>query len=66
MLDFIAMKTEEAVRRAGSRNALAKLLRITGAAVSQWGEDVPELRMWQLKAKKPHWFRKPKQVAEAA
>ena len=47
------MKTEEPFRRAGSRNALAKLLRITGAAVSQWGEDVPELRMWQLKAKSP-------------
>ena len=60
------MKTDEAVRRAGGRNALARLLGITGAAISQWGEEVPELRRWQLKAKKPHWFRKPKQMAEAA
>jgi hypothetical protein len=52
------MKTSEATRRAGGRNALARLLGITGAAISQWGEDMPPLRRYQLKEAKPGWFRK--------
>lgn len=65
------MRTDEAIRKAKGRNNLAKILGITGSAVSQWGETIPELRMYQLRRKKPHWFRAQKveqnqQVAQAA
>ena len=40
---------------AGSQIALAKLLGISQAAVSQWTK-VPEQRIWQLKVLKPSWF----------
>jgi hypothetical protein len=50
------MKTEEAVRRAGSVKALADLLGITSGAISQWGEDLPEARVWQLRVLRPEWF----------
>ena len=36
--------------------ALAKILGITRQAISQWGNKVPEARVWQLKALKPDWF----------
>jgi hypothetical protein len=29
---------------------------ITSSAVSQWGEDMPEGRLWQLKVIRPEWF----------
>ena len=38
------MKTEEAVKRYGSKYRIAQLLGITRQAVGQWGEDVPELQ----------------------
>ena len=60
------MRTEDAIRLAKGRNALARLLGITGSAVSQWGETVPELRVYQIRAKKPHWFRRKAAPAAAA
>jgi len=42
------MKTEEAVKRHGSKYRLAQLLGITRQAVGQWGEDVPELQALKL------------------
>jgi predicted transcriptional regulator len=50
------MKTELAVKHAGSVKALADLLGVTSSAISQWGEDVPEARVWQLRVLKPEWF----------
>jgi hypothetical protein len=50
------MKTQHAINLAGSTKALADLLGITSAAVSQWGEDVPDGRCWQLKVLRPDWF----------
>ena len=50
------MKTVDAVHLAGSAAKLAALLGITKSAVSQWGEDVPEMRVFQLKVLKPEWF----------
>ena len=50
------METKKAVEHAGSATALAELLGITISAVSQWGECVPETRVWQLKVLKPAWF----------
>jgi predicted transcriptional regulator len=50
------MSKEEAISRAGSQSHLAKLLNITQAAVSQWGANVPDARVWQLRVLKPEWF----------
>jgi DNA-binding transcriptional regulator YdaS (Cro superfamily) len=52
------MDTQQAIEKAGSAMALAKLLGITRQAISQWGDKVPQARLWQLKALKPSWFRK--------
>ncbi|MGI9143114.1 MAG: Cro/CI family transcriptional regulator [Fluviibacter sp.] len=51
------METAEAIRLAGSQSELARILRITQAAVAQWGANVPEARVWQLKVLRPDWFR---------
>lgn len=52
------MKTQDAIDLAGGATALAELLEITPSAVSQWGDDVPQPRVWQLKVLKPAWFKK--------
>jgi transcriptional repressor of cell division inhibition gene dicB len=54
------MKTEQAIHHAGSHKMLADLLGITPSAVSQWGEEVPQAREWQLKVLRPEWFAEPK------
>lgn len=59
------MKTEDAIRLAGSATELAAMLGITGGAISQWGEEVPEARVWQLRVLKPKWFDKPKRKEAA-
>ena len=51
------MKTQQAIALAGSVKALAEILGITSAAISQWGEDMPDGRMWQLKVLRPKWFK---------
>lgn len=50
------MKTVQAIKQAGSASALADLLGITPSAVSQWGEQVPNGRVWQLRVLRPEWF----------
>lgn len=50
------MKTQQAIKLAGSVKALAALLEITSGAISQWGEEIPQQRVWQLRALKPDWF----------
>jgi DNA-binding transcriptional regulator YdaS (Cro superfamily) len=52
------MKKELAIQKAGSAKALADILGVTRAAISQWGRDVPKARLWQLMAVKPEWFNK--------
>jgi len=52
------MKTATAIELAVTAKALADLLGITPSAVSQWGEDVPSNRIWQLRVLKPEWFEK--------
>lgn len=54
------MKTQQAIDLAGNAASLAKLLGITPSAITQWGEDVPKGRIWQLKVLRPAWFRKAK------
>lgn len=50
------MKTSDAIQLAGSATALAELFDITLSAVSQWGEELPQPRYWELRVKKPAWF----------
>ena len=50
------MKSKQAIKLAGSVIKLATLLGISRMAVYQWGEDVPQARLWQLKVIKPEWF----------
>lgn len=53
------MKTQDAIRLVGGKpKDLADLLDITPSAISQWGEEVPEAREWQLKVLRPEWFAK--------
>ena len=49
------MTKTEAIQKAGTMTALAKLLGISVPAVSQW-RVMPEKRIWQLKVVKPEWF----------
>lgn len=50
------MNKQTAIALAGSAKALSDLLGINQSAISQWGDLIPELRMWQLKSLKPEWF----------
>lgn len=43
------MTKKQAIEAFGSAKALADALGISEAAVSQWGEQVPELRVYQIK-----------------
>ncbi|MBW0298526.1 Cro/Cl family transcriptional regulator [Shewanella sp. LC6] len=42
------MKTSDAVAYFKTKSNLAKQLGITHSSISQWGEEVPELRAFQL------------------
>ena len=42
------MKTKDALSRYASKAELAKALGITPQAISQWGEDMPELQALKL------------------
>jgi DNA-binding transcriptional regulator YdaS (Cro superfamily) len=50
------MTKQTAIELAGGVTALARLLGIKPASVSQWKENVPQLRVYQLKELKPGWF----------
>lgn len=52
------METKTAIDLAGSPTALAEILGITVSAVSQWGDLIPEKRVWQLRVLRPEWFAK--------
>jgi hypothetical protein len=36
------------------------MLGIQRQAVSQWGDEIPQARLWQLKVLRPEWFTKSK------
>lgn len=59
------MKKQDAIDLAGSPTALARLLGITAGAITQWGDDVPDARIWQLKVVKPLWFKQPRKQRQA-
>jgi DNA-binding transcriptional regulator YdaS (Cro superfamily) len=50
------MKKQDAIIKAGSVRALADLLGISQAAISMWGENIPQAREWQLRVIRPEWF----------
>jgi DNA-binding XRE family transcriptional regulator len=52
------MQKSTAIKLAGSQTKLAALLGISQAAIAQWGNDVPLMRIYQLKSLKPKWFKK--------
>lgn len=60
------MKTEQAINLAGNATKLSKIIGVTQGAISQWGDDVPEKRIWQLKILRPMWFKGEKQAATLA
>jgi DNA-binding transcriptional regulator YdaS (Cro superfamily) len=49
------MTKEEAIKRAGSQSALARLLGVTRGAVWQW-KALPSGRLYQLMVLRPEWF----------
>jgi hypothetical protein len=51
----LRMTKEQLVQLAGSQSELARLLKISRAAVCLW-KAVPELRMRQLRDLRPEWF----------
>jgi hypothetical protein len=51
------MNTQKAIELAGGSSALANLLGITPGAVSQWGNELPDRRIWQLRVLRPEWFK---------
>lgn len=50
------MKKQDAVDKAGGVNALAEVFGISPSAVSQWTDELPEGRVWQLRVIRPTWF----------
>ena len=50
------MEKQKAIKLAGSQSKLAAVLGVSQAAISQWGQDVPMMRIYQLKSLKPEWF----------
>lgn len=59
----IIMKKSDAISVVGSKAKLARLLKVTKGAVSQWGEDLPELRALQLEKLLKTKKSQPKQKA---
>jgi hypothetical protein len=51
------MEKSTAIRLAGSQTKLAAILGISQAAIAQWGDDVPMMRIYQLKSLRPQWFK---------
>lgn len=60
-LESPPMKKRQAIRRAGSSANLARLLGVTPQSVSGWGDELPPLRVYQLRELRPSWFpRRPR------
>jgi predicted transcriptional regulator len=51
------MKVEELLERSKCNlSEIARILGITAPAAYKWNGEVPMLRLYQLKEKKPEWF----------
>lgn len=51
------MNTDRAIKLAGSREALAKLLGCAVMTTYRWKPGLPRVRELQLRLAKPEWFR---------
>jgi hypothetical protein len=60
------MKKTELFKLAGGKRQAVYLLGISTQAVAKWGDDVPELRVFQLKVLRPQWFESLKKPAPIA
>lgn len=47
------MRTADVVAVFGSAKALADFLGVSKSAISQWGDEVPELREYKLREQRP-------------
>jgi hypothetical protein len=52
----VRMDKKTAIQLAGGVLALAKLLGISRPAIYQWKDQVPKMRVFQLKTLRPEWF----------
>lgn len=52
------MKVSDAVRFAGTKAELARILGLSPQAVSKWVDTLPPLQVYRLREKKPRWFAK--------
>ena len=51
------MKTSKAIKLAGSKVELARILGVKRQAVHQWVPNLPPLRVFQLRELRPGWFK---------
>lgn len=49
-----------------TKTAIAQFFGITPAAVAQWGDRIPPLRVYELRERKPELFKESAPTAEAA
>ena len=59
----VGMEKSTAIRLAGNQTKLAAILGISQAAIAQWGNDVPVMRIYQLKTMRPEWFKNEKNAS---
>jgi hypothetical protein len=52
----VRMDKRTAIELAGGVLALAKLLGVSRPAIYQWKNEVPKMRVFQLKTLRPEWF----------
>jgi len=50
------MDKQTAIKKAGSVQALAKLLDVTHQAIYAWGDKVPKRSLQLLQLLRPEWF----------
>lgn len=50
------MKKAEAIQKAHGLGQLAAIFEISKSAISQWPEEIPAQRIYELKVKRPEWF----------
>jgi hypothetical protein len=51
------ISTADAIRLAGSKTELARILGITRIAIYAWGTHPPARRQWELMRLRPEWFK---------
>lgn len=59
------MNTEDAIKLAGGRKELAKILGVASITTYRWNPDLPQHRADRLRILKPTWFRKKKDEAQS-